>query len=147
MLHHARTAVTLEQARLVAQVVDVFRQRRLHWIHGDGETFILGCGVGQIVLRPEHEAWTATYRDRSQTVVIAQRLPLDYAQGAAEDYVRRAGTQALVDPHATWRTRPASDRQLTALRRFRVPVEHGLTAGEASDRLARAIALTRESRL
>jgi hypothetical protein len=124
----------------------LFRQRRLHWIHGAGETFILGCGAGQILLKPEHEAWTATYRDRDTTVVIAQRLPLDYAQGAAEDYVRRTGTQALVDPHAAWRMRPASERQLQALRRFRMPLTPGLTAGEASDRLARAIALVRESR-
>ena len=107
--------------------------------------FILPCGAGQILLQPEHEAWTATYRDRDTTIVVAARLPLDYAQGAAEDYVRRAGTQTLVDPHAAWRARPASDRQRHALRRFRLSAEQGLTAGEASDRLARAIALARES--
>lgn len=147
VLHRrARTAATNEQAQLVAQTVDLFRQRRLHWVHGAGETFILGCGPGQILLRPEGATWTATYRDRDHTVVIAQRLPLDYAQGTAEDYVRRTGVQALVDPHAAWRMRPASERQLQALCRFRMPVTPGLTAGEASDRLARAIALAREAR-
>jgi superfamily II DNA or RNA helicase len=141
-----RDAVTDEQAQLVAHTVDLFRQRRLHWIHGAGETFILGCGPGQILLRPEDGTWNATYRDRDQTIVIAERLPLDYAQGAAEDYVRRTGAQALVDPRAAWRTRPASERQLQALRRFRLPSTPGLTAGEASDQLARAIALAREAR-
>jgi hypothetical protein len=118
----------------------------LHWIHGDGETFILGCGSGHIVLRPDGDAWTATYRDREHVVTIASRLPLDYCQGAAEDHVRRAGVRALVDPQAAWRARPASERQLEALRRFRLPRTKGLTAGEASDRLARAIALAREAR-
>lgn len=141
-----RTAVTNEQAQLVAQTVDLFRQRHLHWIHGAGETFILGCGPGQILLRPEAGTWTATYRDRDHTVIVAERLPLEYAQGTAEDYVRRTGVQALVDPHAAWRMRPASERQLQALRRFRMPLTPGLTAGEASDRLARAIALAREAR-
>jgi len=78
--------------------------------------------------------------------VVAERLPLEYAQGAAEDYVRRAGIQTLVDPHAPWRARPASPRQLQALRRWRVSPEQGLTAGEASDWLARAIALAWETR-
>jgi len=141
-----RTAIASDQTRLIAQAVDLFRQRRLHWIHGDGDTFILACGVGQIVLRPDGDAWTATYRDREQVVTIAHRLPLDYCQGGAEDYVRRAGVQALVDPHATWRARPASERQIQALRRFRLPIAHGLTAGQASDCLAKAIALAREAR-
>jgi ATP-dependent helicase IRC3 len=147
VLHaRARTAATIDQARLVAQTVDLFRQRRLHWIHGPGETFILPSGVGQIVLRPDGDAWTATYRYREQAILIAHKLPLDYAHGAAEDHVRRLGAQALVDPRATWRTRPASERQLQALRRFRIPITRDLTAGEASDRLSQAIALAREVR-
>jgi hypothetical protein len=39
----------------------------------------------------------------------------------------------------------ASERQLAALRRFRVSLRSGLTAGEASDALAQAIARARES--
>ena len=142
----ARDAVANEQAQIVAQTIDLFRQRRLHWIHGAGETFILACGVGQIVLRPDGDGWTATYRDRDGVAIIGSHLPLDYAQGAAEDHVRRMGAQALVNPRAAWRLRPASERQRQALRRFRVPVPPELTAGEASDHLARAIALARECR-
>jgi superfamily II DNA or RNA helicase len=139
-------AVANEQARLIAQRVDLFRQRRLHWVHADKETFILACSGGQIVLRPDGAAWTAVHRTRDDVVVIAQRLPLDYAQGASEDYVRRMGGQVLVDPEAPWRARPATHRQLQALRHFRIPVVHELTCGEASDALARAIALAREAR-
>jgi hypothetical protein len=134
------------QARLVAQTVDLFRQRRLHWVHGTDETFILSCGVEHVVLRPDGMAWIIVVQRRQETAIIACRLPLDYAQGTAEDYVRRAGAQRLADPHARWRHRPAFDRQLDALRRFRVPIRAGLTAGDASDELVRAIAFARESR-
>jgi ATP-dependent helicase IRC3 len=134
------------QARLVAQTVDLFRQRRLHWVHGPGESFILSCGAEQVVLRPEGQAWMVLVQRRHETEILARGLPLDYAQGTGEDHVRRAGAQRLADPHAPWRTRPASDRQREALRRFRVPVRSGLTAGEAADALTQAIARAREAR-
>jgi ATP-dependent helicase IRC3 len=142
----ARVAETTAAAQLVAKAVDLFKQRRIHWIAGDGATFILSCGDGQIVIRPDGAAWTATYADREATTILGACLPLEYAQGVSEDYARRLGAQALVNPQAPWRSRPASDRQLHALRRFRLPVPPQLTAGEASDALARAIALAREAR-
>jgi hypothetical protein len=142
----ARVAQTTAAAQLVAEAVDLFKQRRIHWIAGDGATFILSCGEGQIVIRPDGPAWTATYADREATSILGARLPLEYAQGVAEDYARRRGARVLVDPRAAWRSRPASDRQRNALRRFRVKAPPQLTAGEASDQLARAIALAREAR-
>jgi hypothetical protein len=135
-----------EQARLIAQTVDLFRQRRLHWVHGTGETFILSAGAEHVVLQPEGQTWTVVVQRRHETTVVARGLPLDYAQGTAEDYIRRAGALPLADPHASWRQRPPSERQLEALRRFRVTIPTGLTAGDASDYLAQAIARVRERR-
>ena len=129
------------------QTVDLFRQRRLALDPRRGRDVHSRLRRGPDRAAARWRRWTATYRDRDGVVDHrVSRLPLDYAQGAAEDYVRRTGAQALVDPHAAWRTRPASERQLQALRRFRVPVTPDLTAGEASDHLARAIALARECR-
>ena len=46
--------------------------------------------------------------------------------------MRRVRAQALVDRSASWRQRPASPRQLAALRRQGVEVREDLTSGEAS---------------
>jgi superfamily II DNA or RNA helicase len=130
----------LQRARLVAETVDLFRRRHLHWVHGEDETFILGCGVGHIILRPAGEGWTATFLTKDSSIVLASRLPLEYAQGVAEDYARKTGHSQLVDPTAAWRSRPASAKQLQALKRLRIRGQQGLTAGQASDLISAAIA-------
>jgi hypothetical protein len=130
-----------ERARLIAQTVDLFRARKLHWIHGAGETFVLSVGRGQILVRPEGDRWTAVFVTKATRTIIAERLPLDYAQGRAEDYARTiTSAHALIDPSATWRTKPASPKQLAALRKFRIHPTGDLTAGAASDLISSAIA-------
>ena len=65
---------------------------------------------------------------------VARDLPLDYAQGIAEDHARRLGGERLADPNAAWRQRPASVKQLDVLRRWGlIGARSSLTAGEASD--------------
>ena len=62
-------------------------------------------------------------------------LPLGYAQGASEDYARKAGAMALLDPNARWRSDPASDKQVYLLRKFGIRFAPGLTKGKAYDLL------------
>jgi hypothetical protein len=67
-------------------------------------------------------------------VEVGRDLPLEYAQGIAEDRARLMGGSRLADPHAAWRRRPASAKQLDVLRRWGLLGGRvDLTAGEASD--------------
>jgi ATP-dependent helicase IRC3 len=129
------------QGELVARTVGLFRARSLHWVHA-GDLFLLSVGVhGQLALVPHGERWdvirTSSAGERD---IIASAHPLDYAMGIAEDRARAYQATALLDPAAPWRARPASAKQLDALRRFRIRIPAGLTAGEASDHISRAIA-------
>jgi ATP-dependent helicase IRC3 len=124
--------------RLVAQAVDLFARRPMHWVRAGGR-FALSLGTaGTLVLLPAGTGWRAVVRSRDGIKLLGDRLPLEYAQGAAEDYARKAGARALVDPAAPWRMAPATDRQLAALRRAGLPSRSGVTRGEASDLLSAA---------
>lgn len=145
-----------------AVAVDLFTQRRFRWIPA-GAGFVLSAGDGLVVLTRspgEEDLYDVRHEKRTGEVVeVARRLDLGYAQGAAEDYVRRLGAAALNDRQASWRRKPASQRQIEALRKWRIAVrvvarggrtlaflgdsDQPLTAGEASDLLAEAIARRR----
>jgi ATP-dependent helicase IRC3 len=105
---------------LVARAVDLFARRRLHWVHA-GARFVLTYGDGHYALEPEDAAWRIVQQTRAGSQVTHRGLSLAYAQGVAEDLVRQAGAQHLVDPQAA------------LLARYGRPVP--ATKGEASDML------------
>jgi hypothetical protein len=120
--------------RLVARPVDLFKQRPLHWVEDASGRFVLAVSDGRITLEQRPRGWTATLsRYNASPVVIARELPLEYAQGVAEDRARQMGASYLADPNAAWRRRPASEKQLGVLRRRGAYITPGMTAGEASD--------------
>lgn len=131
------------EGRLVAKTVDLFASRELHWIESDSRRFVLSLGdAGLLVLwTRDLQSWTAEHvtRDRQRSEIVTG-LDLGYAQGCAEDYARGLGAGALVSRTARWRREPATEKQVAALRRWRVPIREGLTRGEASDLLTAAIA-------
>jgi superfamily II DNA or RNA helicase len=128
------------EGQLVAQDVDLFRRRPLHWIAAGPGCFLLSLGeAGSLVLEQQDARWRVVVRERSGARVLADALPLDYAQGTAEDYARRSGAGAFVDPNAAWRSAPATDRQIAALRRWQIPSRADLTKGAASDLLTAAV--------
>ena len=65
---------------------------------------------------------------------------------AAEQFVRlsRPSAARLKDTEASWRSRPASAKQLSLLHRLKAPVKKGLTSGEASDMID--LAMSRRGR-
>jgi len=70
--------------------------------------------------------------------VLVKRQAVDWAQGVAEDWMRRETerdprARALGRMDAPWRQQPASDKQLAVLKKRRVQVWDGITKGEASD--------------
>jgi ATP-dependent helicase IRC3 len=136
-------AFVATQDRLVSESVDLFATHRLNWIADVENRFILPIPPdGTVYLTTEdHQRWNVEVAGKNQPRrVIASDLDLGYAQGTAEDYVRGLGVSWLVKRDAPWRLQPASEKQLEALRRWRVAVQPGLTKGEASDLLTKAVA-------
>ena len=101
-------------------MVDLFRQRPLHWLKVE-ELFSLSLGdQGWIILAPEGQGtthWNATIMSQNgEMTELACGYSLPYIQGIAEDHARKVGAGGLTNPKAYWRQNPASDKQLTVLR-------------------------------
>ncbi|MDQ6897982.1 MAG: DEAD/DEAH box helicase [Candidatus Dormibacteraeota bacterium] len=122
--------------RLVAEVVDLFAERELHWSCGDG-LYVLSAGRrGQVVLREEKGAWTVSALPAGSGLeAIAAGLDLGYAQGVAEDLVRRWGADSFAQAEASWRGLPATPAQLNALAGRGLAPSPEMTRGQASDLL------------
>jgi hypothetical protein len=125
----------LSGGRLVSRPVELFVGRSLHWVEQTPGRYILTISAGRIVLEQRRRGWSVTItRYGAAPLEIACDLPLDYAQGIAEDRARKLGGDRLADPKAAWRQQPASEKQLDVLRRWGlIGARTRLTAGEASD--------------
>lgn len=116
--------------------------RQIHWVTVSHTLFALSAGQAGTAL--------VAQRDTGWLVIVAKRdgeealtsTPVDFelAVGIAEDFLRRANAIGLVSSDAAWRFRPASDAQLRALRKWRIPVHPQLKMGEATDLLTAAVA-------
>jgi ATP-dependent helicase IRC3 len=125
---------------LVAVPVNLFRTRPMHWQQTNQGAWVLTFGDGLLRLTPASgDRWAVERVVPGNKTTLWESLPLDYAMGAAEDYARREGAGVLLDPAAAWRSAPATERQLNALRKWKIPVMSGLTKGKASDLLAAVI--------
>jgi ATP-dependent helicase IRC3 len=129
-------------APLVAEEVDLFREReKLRWITV-GERWALTTGRGLLVVEPYAGAWRVIVheRDTGQRHVLGQALDLGYAHGVAEDFIRRLGAAHLVDSNARWRSQAISDKQRALLARLGIDHDPELSRGEASDLISAALA-------
>jgi hypothetical protein len=98
----------------------------------------LGPQYGTLRLVPgDDETWQIIQVQREAgATILAEPLPLAYAQGLGEDIARSLGVESLSDADAPWRVQPASDKQRVLLQKLGVTVESGLTKGEAADQIA-----------
>lgn len=136
------------EGRLVARDVDLFQTIPMAWVRLGPQRFVIGIGDGQLELRQEADRFAVFHRRRGERwpEVLGAAPTLELALGIAEDAVRRLRAENLVRPDAPWRSRPATEKQLAALRRLRVAAPAQLTAGEASELLTAAIAAIRHTR-
>jgi len=137
------------QGKLVTFDVELFQKRAFAWVAA-GSRFLLSLGEeGSLLLEPgtEPDTWDVVKSKREKVGVnrggypryeerrrkLYAGLPLEMAQGCAEDEVRKAGVAILNDKNAGWRKAPASDKQIRTLgRAYRL----GMTMGEASDAIS-----------
>lgn len=127
------------EGELVAATVNLMTRERLHWIE-DGARWLLPAGDETLALVKDGEFWAVRALQRGagkSSVKLYGGLTLEYAQGAAEDYIRRAGVEVLAGSGARWRSMPASQAQLDRMKEYRIPFKPGITKGEASDAMTR----------
>jgi ATP-dependent helicase IRC3 len=127
--------------RLVSTVVDLFSNRDLHWQQTRQGAWVLSMGSNGLLrmVSAGEDAWSVSLVRDGECQLLKDGLPLTYAQGFGEDFARKCGLNPLLDPNAPWRRDEATEKQLMALRRWKVPVTPGLTKGAASDLLAAVI--------
>jgi superfamily II DNA or RNA helicase len=128
--------------QLIAVSVDLFKRRTLHWVSTPGGAFLLPLGDHHLELVPDRDdRWRVLdVPRRGSASILADGLPLEYAQGRAEDLARRSNAGGLLNPHATWRSAPPTEKQLATLRWKRIPIQPGLTKGQAADLITAAFA-------
>jgi superfamily II DNA or RNA helicase len=125
--------------RLRSTPVNLFARRQLRWVQTRQGAWVLSLGAqhGTLRLVPAGDATWQVIQVQRQAVatVVADNLPLAYAQGLGEDIARRLGVESLSDAEAPWRGQPASEKQMALLFRLGVTVQPGLTKGEAADQI------------
>lgn len=132
-----------EAAERKTEAVTLFERSRIRWVSA-GAAWVLSLPGGRMLrLVPDEASWTwAVDEVQGRKLVERHRegLTLEYAQGIAEAIVRRRdeGWLRVADRKAAWRSKPASDKQVAYLRRLRVEVPAGCTAGQASDLISAA---------
>lgn len=127
--------------RLRAQVVNLFESRDLRWVRTEAGQWVVPAGDhGHLVLKEAGGSWSVYRVGRdAQITEINSGLDLEYAQGAAEDYVRELGAAIFASPTAAWRSQPASPKQLAILSQRGRKMPPDLTKGEASDMITGSI--------
>ncbi len=132
-----RIVVHTPDGELVATDVNLFCHRPLHWVYAREGSFTLSLGgdAGWVVLRANPgDRWDVVRMSpKGLLTTLASGQSLAYAQGRAEDFARRLGSGALVNPHAAWRNEPMSDAQRRYMLALRIPVVPGLTKGQVAD--------------
>ncbi|MDA8315147.1 MAG: DEAD/DEAH box helicase [Actinomycetota bacterium] len=125
-------------SRVYGVDVHLFEDRALHWVHA-GSAFALSVPGMRVRLDPAADGtWSVTVQRAGQE---PERLPqgaldLEWAQGLAEDLVRKAGFDAVAAKSARWRDDPATDRQIATLVSMGIGAPPGCTKGQAADLIA-----------
>jgi len=141
--------------RMRAEEADLFRQMRdtgVAWVqvHADGaplKRYVRALGkdangeqLPTVVLAqrdPDGDVWTAGlwWQATDAKQVLLADVPMEMAQGVAEDFVRKYGSRHLTTTDAPWRSRKPTERQLAAAKKWRLPVDPEWNAGQLSEAL------------
>lgn len=119
--------------------VEATARSPMRWVPTSKGSWALGCGQGgTLLMEQSDDGWTTSVVGRpgaSGREVLIVDVDLESAQGAAEDYVRRAGAVYLSDRSMKWRSMSPTDAQLSAMKAKKIDVPNLVTRGEASDLL------------
>ena len=134
------TRRSVKESLLLSQVIGVESVTRSHlqWVPTAKGGLALNCGQGgNVLLRPEGHDWNVEVIGRADAAaretLTMHPVDMELAQGIAEDYAQRSEAVYLTKRSARWRRSPATDAQLKALERWKIPFHSNITKGEASD--------------
>lgn len=117
------------------QEIDFFGRSQFSWIQVGDAWHLPVSEKRDIWVRKSTSGYRAVLHENGHSTALSdQGLPLDYAIGAAEDWVRTQTANSLARKDAKWRTEPPSEKQIAALGRFGIR-DPNLTKGSASDLL------------
>lgn len=85
---------------------------------------------GRVALQQVDDRWRVWHTEGREQRLVADGLDLEYAQGVAEDLVRRMGALVLAQRGSDWRSLTASENQLRVLTQMGVEVSGEITRGE-----------------
>lgn len=134
----------------VDKAFDILGKQRFIWTTLDGgEWSLQDDDKREIVLRPEGGGYIADlyYVDGSSQQIIDEPIPLEYAQGCAEDYARRNLKIAFADANALWMNEnvPATTGQREYLQKQNA-WQDGMTKANASIEIRKIIAFKSKQR-
>lgn len=115
--------------------LDLLARSQFVWRTGRGR-MILEAGPGQEIVcdQEDGDRWTVLLVGRGVREALAdQPLPLAYAQGVAEDWVRAQNLEGYAARDAAWRKRPPSERQRALLAQLGAHTRSDLTREGAQD--------------
>jgi len=121
--------------------IDLFERSKYVW-QPVGVNFRLTLTDGSAVwCKVTNDGYTAWAVDASGTIKVLSEdvLPLGYAMGICEDFIRSLSVGRYSFKNASWRKRPASQGQLDYLRRLGVSLDRHITKGEASDLIDKVV--------
>lgn len=132
-----------EQRELAAKAqweeVNLFGDSAIRWLRTEDGTWFIPVSDNQFVFLVRHPTqpsyWIRRW-DRGTGVIAPKQdaaLPLRKAMSWTESQVRRLGSRQLLTRSASWRSRPASDKQMAYCQLKGIKVPPGSTAGEVSD--------------
>jgi superfamily II DNA or RNA helicase len=128
-----------ERRRRNAESIQFFGRGRMNWTTIDDKWTIPLDRFRTIVLWPtagEHFDVLLLNEDKEIFKFLARGLDLGYAQGAAEETIRKHGNRLLADSKAAWREDKVTPGQRGYLKSLGLPVPE--TKGEANDLITRA---------
>lgn len=138
-------------AGISSEEVDLFERKDIAWTKLVDGRWYLGLGDhGDLFLEPRDSRWRAfrlapPERGKRQVHELGADLDIGYAMGVAEEYLREQASEAmtLVDKTARWRKDTPSEKQLNLMGDLGIPVEAGMTKGQASELIGAALARKR----
>lgn len=129
---------------LVAEDVDLFASRPFAWIRTSFGYVLDLARNGWVCLTETPAGWSVDRLIREDGQNILERVQvmpaIGYAQGLAEDYVRKLGVEALAKRDARWRDMPHSMGQRQFMDSMRILYHPKWTKGQCSDSITKTLA-------
>lgn len=127
--------------KVVAREYDLFDRSKFRWFPV-GADWRLPTGIGEYIhlhqVEPDRYTVTLINPDTNKSLSTGM-LPLGYAQGIAEDYVRQ-NAKTFASKDAKWAKKPASEKQLATMDKLHINYHEGISTGDASQLIGQKLA-------